>query len=131
MARLQTRKAGGLSGILQELVLCGGPVLLNRLLVLMQIVWREGCVFKDWRNALIVPVPKRDDLQSCYNWYGISLLDVAGKLFARIIQDHLQVIVEGLLPDTQCDFRRNRGCADMIFVARQLMGKTREHRNSL
>ena len=56
MARLKTRKAGGLSGILPELVLCGGPVLLDRLLA---TVWRESCVFKkDWRDAMIVPVPK-------------------------------------------------------------------------
>ena len=104
MSRLRARKAGGLSGILPELVLCGGPVLLDRLLALMQIVWREGCVFKDWRDALIVPVPKKGDLQSCDNWCGISLLDVVGKIFARIIQNHLQVIAEGLLPDSQCGF---------------------------
>jgi len=28
-------------------------------------------VFKDWRDALIVPVPKKGDLQSCDNWWGI------------------------------------------------------------
>jgi len=73
---------GGLSGILQDLVLCGGPVLLERLLVLMQAVWKEGCVFKDWRDALTVPVLKKGNLKSCDNWCGISLLD------------HLQVIAE-------------------------------------
>ena len=38
MSRLKARKAGGLSGILPELVLYG------RLFVLMQAVWRDGCV---------------------------------------------------------------------------------------
>jgi len=42
-------------------------------------------VFKDWRDALIVPVPKKVDLQFCDNCQGISLLDVVGKIFARII----------------------------------------------
>jgi len=32
------------------------------------------------------------------------LLDAVGKIFAQIIQDHLQVIAEGLLPDSQCGF---------------------------
>ena len=32
------------------------------------------------------------DLQHCDNWRGISLLDVVGKLFARVIQERLQVI---------------------------------------
>ena len=44
---------------------------------------------KDSRDALIVPVPKKGDLRSCDNWRGISLLDVVGKIFARIIQDNL------------------------------------------
>jgi len=76
-------------------------------------------VFKDWRDALIVPVPKKGDLQSCDNWRGIGLLDVVGKIFAQIIQDRLQVIAEGLLPDSQCGFRGGRGCVDIIFVAKQ------------
>ena len=41
------------------------------------------------------------------------------------------MIAEGLLPDSQCGFRKSRGCTDMIFVARQLMEKTREHSDSL
>ena len=38
MSRLKTRKAGGMSGILPELVLCTSPVLLDRLFMLMQAV---------------------------------------------------------------------------------------------
>ena len=94
MARLKSRKAGGLTGILPEVVLCGGPVLLDGLLVLMQTVWRKSCVFQDWKDAVIVPVTKNGDFQSCDNWSGISLLDVVGKIFAWISQDHLQAIAE-------------------------------------
>ena len=61
--RLKARNAEGLSGILSKMVLCGGPVLLESLLVLMQAVWREGCVLKNWRDALIVPFPKKAVLQ--------------------------------------------------------------------
>ena len=66
MAKL---KVGGLSGILPEL-----PFLLDRLLVLMQSVWRKGCMFQNWRDVLIVPVPKKGDLRACDNWHGISVL---------------------------------------------------------
>ena len=41
------------------------------------------------------------------------------------------MIAEKLLPDWQCGFRRERSCVDMIFVARQLMEKTREHEDSV
>ena len=48
-------------------------------------------------------------------------------VFAKIIQARLQRVAEEVLPDTQCGFRTGRGCTDMIFCARQLMEKAREH----
>ena len=50
-----------------------------------------------------------------------------GKFFARILQDRLQVVTERILPESQCGFRKGRGCAGMIFTARQLVEKSREH----
>ena len=131
LSKLKKNKAGELSGILPELVLFDGPALWDRLLSLLQDIWRSGHAVDDWRNALIVPVPKKGNLQSCDNWRGISLLDVIGKIFARIIQDRLQVFAESILPDSQSGFRKGHGCLDMIFVARQLMEKACEHGDSL
>ena len=33
-------------------------------------------MFDDWRDALVIPVPKRGNLNIWDNWRGISLLDV-------------------------------------------------------
>ena len=131
LSRLKRGKAGGRTGILPELVLYGGSDLLERLLVMMDDVWREEEVVKDWRDAEVIPIPKKGDLRRCDNWRGISLLDVVGKVFARIMQDRLQVIAEKMLPESQCGFRKGRGCVDMIFAARQLVEKNREHADSL
>ena len=131
LSKMKRGKAGGKSGILPELMLYGGAILWDRLLELMQAMWRRGEVVPDWKNAEVVPIPKKGDLQRCDNWRGISLLDVVGKLFARVIQERLQVIAEHVLPDSQCGFRKRRGCCDMIFVARQLLEKAREHNDTL
>ena len=46
-----------------------------------------------------MPIPKKGDL-----FYvtigGISLLDIGGKLFAKIIQQRLQLVAERVLPDS-------------------------------
>ena len=97
----------------------------------MQDMWGGGGVVSDWKDAVIVPIPKKGDLMNCDNWHGISLLDVVGKVFARIIQNRLQAIAEDILPESQCGFRRGRGCTDMVFVARQLVEKCREHNDTL
>ena len=131
MSKLKTEKAAGLTGILPEMILFGGMELKKRLLDLMQTIWEEGTVVEEWRNAQIIPIPKKGDLKVCDNWRGISLLDVVGKIFARIIQDRLQTIAEDFLPESQCGFRKGRGCIDMIFTARQLVEKSIEHTEPL
>ena len=57
-------------------------------------------MFTAWRDALVVPVPKKGDLTISDNWRGISLLDVDGKLLGRIVQERLQCIAESVLPDS-------------------------------
>ena len=51
--------------------------------------------------------------------------------FAKVIQRRLQQVVEEVVPDSQCGFRKERGCIDMIFCARQLIEKAREHNTRL
>jgi len=41
------------------------------------------------------------------------------------------VVAEKVLPELQCGFRKGRGCVDMVFVASQLVEKSREHDESL
>ena len=52
----------------------------------------------DWCDAVLVLIPKKGDLSRCDNWRGISLLDVVGKVVARVIQERLQKLAEDELP---------------------------------
>ena len=64
----------------------------------------------------------------CNNHRGISLLQIAGKVLARVLLNQLNEHFEqsGLLPESQCGFRKDRGTIDMIFRARQLQEKCQE-----
>ena len=55
------------------------------------------------------------------------MLDIVGKVFAKVFHRRLQTVVEDVVPDSQCGFRRGRGYIDMIFCAGQLVEKAREH----
>ena len=59
LGKLRKGKAGGKSGILPELLACGGAEMCDRLLMVMKDMWEEGRVVDDWRNAEIVPIPKK------------------------------------------------------------------------
>ena len=51
---------------------------------------------------MLICIPKKDDLTSFDSWHGICLLDVVGKVFARILQERFQKLAEDELPESQC-----------------------------
>ena len=92
LSKLKNGKASGKTDILPEFIKYGGAELWDRILDLVNVVWEEEAVVRDWKDATIIPIPKKANLQVCDNWWGISLLDVIGKLFARVIQERLQAM---------------------------------------
>ena len=127
LGQLAVGKASGMNGLFPDVLKCCGGPLLEYIVVLFRTVWEERCVPLEWRDALLVPVPKKGDLSCCDNWRGISLLDVMSKLFVRVLNNRLQLVVEETVSDSQCRFRTGRGCVDMIFCVRQLVEKAIEH----
>ena len=128
LANVPNNRAAGPSGILPEMVKCAGPIFFEHFYSLICQVWEHGKVPQDWRDAELVPIPKKGDLSCCDNWRGIALLDVVGKVVGRLIQNRLQELAEDVLPESRCGFRRGRSCTDQIFAATQVVEKFYEHR---
>ena len=66
---------------------------------------------------LLILVPKKGNLSFCDNWHAISVLEVVDKVFAKIIQRRIQIVVKDVVVDTQCEFRSGHGCTDMVYCA--------------
>nr|VZI38386.1 unnamed protein product [Spirometra erinaceieuropaei] len=133
LQQLSSGKAPGSDAIPAEVYKHGGPQLMDHLTALFQEMWRQGEVLQDFKDATIVHLYKRKGNRQVYdNHRGISLLNIAGKIFARILLNRLNNHLEqGLLPESQCGFRHHRGTTDMIFAARQLQEKCQEMRTHL
>ena len=68
------------------------------------------------KNANIITLYKnKGDRGDCNNYRGISLLNVVGKLLARVVLKRLQVLADRVYPESQCGFRANRSTTDMVF----------------
>ncbi|BHF65551.1 hypothetical protein SprV_0200856400 [Sparganum proliferum] len=104
--QLSGGKAPGSDAIPAEVYKHGGPQLMGHLTALFQEMWRQGEVPQDFKDATIVHLYKRkENRQICDNHRGISLLNIAGKIFARILLNRLNNHLEqGLLPECQCGF---------------------------
>ena len=108
----------GMDGITAEILKNGGEKIIDLLEQVIQSVW-ESKVPQDWRDAILVSLYKKGSKSDCCSFMGIPLLSIVGKLLSRII---LNVI----LPESQCDFRASRGTVDMIFSLWQLQKKCKE-----
>ena len=64
---LKGNKAGGKNGILLEMVKNLGSNQLDYVLDLFHSVWKEESVPKEWRDAILVPIPKKGHLSICDN----------------------------------------------------------------
>ena len=129
IAGLKNNKSPGLDGVPAEILKHGGYLLTRRLHQLIINIWSSEVIPQDWKDANIITIFKRKgDKADCGNSRGISLLSVAGKVLARIMLLRLAShATNNILPETQCGFRQQRSTADMIFAARQIQEKCREH----
>jgi hypothetical protein len=82
--------ADGLPAEWADVLKNGGQPLTDKLLSLYIMIWNEGIVPQDYKDAAIVHIYKRKgDKSLCDNHRGISLLCIAGKIFARILLNRL------------------------------------------
>lgn len=125
---LSNGKAPGADSIPAEIYKSGGPKLVERLTEMFCGMWKQKCIPQEFKDAYIVHIYKRKgNRQSCDNHRGIALLCIAGKILARLLLNRLtEHLDHGLLPESQCGFRKERGTIDMIFAARQLQEKCLE-----
>ena len=89
--------------------------------------WETGEVEPEWETGLLAILAKKGDLSNPGNYRGIMMLEVAYKILANLLHARLEPIMESLDHETQCGFRRRRGCSDAIFTIQQLIAKRREH----
>ena len=127
--KLNMRKAPGSDGLFAELFVFGGDHLQSILHSFICTLWEEESVPDDWINAIMIAIFKNKGIrEDCGNYRGIALLVAAGKILAGVLLRRInKYVADNVLPETQCGFRAKRGTIDMIFTARQMQEKCREH----
>lgn len=55
--------------------------LASELTKILNKCWKDQKLPKEWKEGIIIKLPKKGDLADCNNWRGITLLSVTGKVF--------------------------------------------------
>jgi hypothetical protein len=106
-----------------EVYKAGGPCLGRKLTQLFQHIQSEETIPQEYKDASVVHLYKKGNRRICDNHRGFSLLSLAGKVLACIRLNRPVVhIDQGLLSESQCGFRKERGtnrhdiCCASTFV---------------
>ena len=121
---LSSGKAQGSDAIPAEIYIAGGPPVAEKLSYFTLCEEKKPSL----KNSRMQQLSTYSNPQDCDNPLGISLLSIAGKILARVLLNRLNEHLEqsGLLPESQCGFKKDRGTIDMIYTARQLQEKCYE-----
>ena len=100
LGMLKNGKAPGSSDVLPEMLKmgCRNEDFMRLIVNMVEAVWKEKKVLQGWVDAILIPIPKKGSQHICDKWHGISLLEVMGKVVARMMQNRLQVRAERELP---------------------------------
>ena len=73
---------------------------------------------EDWLESIVFSIYKKGNNRDPYNYRLISLLNVVSKIYECLLYNRLSKYSEdnGKNPNDQGEFRKNRGCADQIYI---------------
>ena len=126
ISKLKNGKSPGICGISAEMLKAGRTVVVKWLHRIMCLAWENGQVPEDWQRAVIVPVHKKGNKLKCENYWGISLLSIPSKVYARILDERTRDVTERKVLEAQGGFRKGRSCTDQLFIIRQMSEKMLE-----
>ena len=129
--KLKNGKSAGPDNIPAEALKTDPTTSAEILYHLFEKIWEEDKVPKDWKEGLIIKLPKKGDLQDCRNYRGIMLLSVPGKVLNRILLERMKSAVDAKLRKHQAGFRQDRSCTDHIATLRIIIEQTIEWNTSL
>jgi hypothetical protein len=98
----------------------------NILEPLLKKVWDSGQIPNEWKQGLIIKLPKKGDLTKCSNWRGITLLNTIRKILAIIIYNRLKEELEPRMRPELAGFRSNKACADHVNTLRIIVEQSIE-----
>ena len=125
MKAVANAKAVGPDGLPAELLKLGlqqDRTILLELHRLTTLIWFEGKVPKQWKDAVNTVLHKKEGKTKCGHYRGISLVSHRGKVLLKVVARRLSAYCEakGLLPEEQCGFRPDRSTTGMMFVVCRL-----------
>ena len=106
-------------------------MVLDEVLALINTVWHKGCLPKEWKHAVVVPILKPGKEASDPGSYRpIALTSVLCKIMERMVTNRLVYFLEtrGLVVDFQNGFRNGRSTMESVAILDQDIRRAFSHK---
>ena len=135
LKKTKTKKAPGPEGITGEMLKHLGACCRAVLLKIFNHSWVKGVVPAVWKEAIVIPVPKKGkDKKNPRSGRSIRLLSCVGKLLERMINRRLINHLESnnVLSPTQTGYRNHRSTEDQLaYLSQNIENAFQEKRKVL
>ncbi|BHF69821.1 hypothetical protein SprV_0301286800 [Sparganum proliferum] len=84
--------------------------------------WRDEVASDDLGSSILAPILKKGDKTRCENYRGISLMDVAVKIFSIVLLRRFGAVLDSRTRLNRPGFRARLGCANQVFTMRRILG---------
>ena len=100
---------------------------------LLNAIWEREEIPTEWKEFLLIKLPKTGILNHCGNWRGIMLLSVPSKILAltRVILERMESALEAKLREEQAGCRGGRSYTDQIVTSRIIVEQSIEWQSTL
>ena len=104
-----------------EVLQTGGAFIVDELTNICQLVFKEKHAPTQWTSSMIIPLPKKGNLELMTNFRGISLTSIAAKVYNRVLLNRIREPIDAILRRNQAGFRKGRSCIQQIHILRRIM----------
>ena len=120
---LKKGKSAGVDNIPAELVQAGGEDVITAVTTICNKVWQNGEGPTPWTQSLVITLPKKGNLQQCWNYRTTILISHPSKVMLKIVLNRLKPQAEKIIAEEQAGFRAGRSTTEQIFNLRILCEK--------
>ena len=131
ISQLKTDKAPGPDGIVSEMFKHGGPVLQQRLLLLINSIIIKRETPTQTQLSEIITLYKKGDRLQCGNFRPISLLSHIYKLFMQVVYNRVSRDLIESLPKEQAAYQPGRNTIEQIQSLQQIIEKANEFQRNI
>lgn len=89
---------------------------------LLNKIWKEGEISKEWIKEVISAIYKKEDKKKAKN-YRELLMDTAYEIYVSILNEKMKKVAEKRMVLRQFGFRTGRGTTDAIFTLNYIVNR--------